>query len=194
MTKLTKGLLLFSALLLPVLIFVFLKMFGSNKFDIPVFNHTEISQNVNCADIQLPHVVKGIENSLNPITSTSIVNIYHVMPKGVNAEELKRLMVVKDRLTDNEVLIHSIVVMDSATDITGLRQTYQMGGIWKFHEMRKGELNNSINCQLMITGNESIVLVDNEGKIRGYYIGSEEEEIDRLILESKILIYGSENG
>lgn len=194
MTKLTKGLLLFTALLLPVLIFVFLKMFGSNKFDIPIFNHTEILQKVNCSDIQLPHLVKGIEGSLEPIKSTSIVNIYHVIPSGVKAEELKGLMVVKDRLTGNNAVIHSIVVLDSTTDITGFRQTYQIGGIWKLHEIQKDQLINSINCQLMITGNESIVLVDAEGKIRGYYIGSDEDEIDRLILESKILLYGNENG
>jgi len=194
MTKLTKGLLLFIALLLPVLIFVFLKMFGSNKFDIPIFNHTEISQNVNCDDIQLPHLVKGIEGSLEPIKSTSIVNIYHVMPMGISADELKGLMVVKDRLAESDAVIHTIAVLDSATDITGLRQTYQIGGIWELHEMPKDQLINSINCQLMITGNESMVLVDKEGKIRGYYIGSDEEEIDRLILESKILIYGNENG
>ena len=75
MSKIIKGSLLFTALILPVLIFVFLKMFGNNQFDIPVFNHTEISEKVNCDDIPLPHLVKRVEGSLEPMISMNAANI-----------------------------------------------------------------------------------------------------------------------
>jgi protein SCO1/2 len=194
MTKLTKGILLFTALLLPVLIFVFLKMFGNNQFDIPVFNHTELSAKVNCTDINLPHVVGNNEGALEPMEPSRTVNIYHVMDDGIKSEEMKGLMVVKDRLTGSDALIHSIGALDSLTDLNGLRQTYQIGGIWELHQMAKDQLVENINCQLMITEGESLVLVDDTGRIRGYYAGSDEEEIDRLVLEAKILIYGNEQG
>lgn len=189
MNKLIKGVLLFIALILPVLIFVFLKMFGKNQFDIPIFNHTEISDGANCDDIALPHTVKEIKGTLGSMMSMSVANIYHVMPNGISTAELKGLMVAKDRLTGNDVAIYSIAVLDSLNNIKELRQTYQIGGIWELHEMLIHKLTENINCQLMITGNKSLVLVDKEGKIRGYYDGKDEEEIDRLILESKILLY-----
>jgi len=189
MNKLVKGTLLFTALILPVLIFVFLKMFGENQFDIPIFNHTEISDKVNCDEIRLPHLVKKIEGALEPMIPMSTANIYHVMADGIDRDELRGLMVAKDRLTGSNVVLHSIAVLDSLNNIEELRSTYQIGGIWELHEMLEGQLKANIDCQLMITGNESLVLVDDEGQIRGYYDGKDDEEIDRLILESKILLY-----
>ena len=189
MNKTIKISILFTALILPVLVFVFLKMFGKNQFDIPVFNHTEMSDKVNCDDIDLPHTVKEIEGALEPMISMSTANIFHVMPDGINIDELRKLMVAKDRLTGNDVTIHSIAVLDSLNNIKELKRAYQIGGIWELHEMLKDQLITNISCQLMITGNESIVLVDVAGRIRGYYDGEDKEEIDRLILESKILLY-----
>lgn len=192
MNKLIKGLLLFTALILPVLVFVFLKMFGENQFDIPVFNHTDISPEVNCDGFTTPHVVGEFKIKDVVLSNSQIANIYHIFDAATNELEMRGLMKVKDRLESKYAIIHSIGLSDSTNSIGKLSNKYQIDGLWKMYSVGEQSLRDFVNCELMITGDESLVLIDNEGKIRGYYNGSEGEETDRLILESKILIYGDE--
>lgn len=192
MNKITKGLLLFTALILPVFVFVFLKMFGENQFDIPVFNHTDISPEVNCDDSSIPHVVGELKIKDVVISTSQVANIYHIFDVTTNELEMKGLMIVKDRLESKYATIHSIGLSDSTNSIETLSNKYQIDGLWKIYNADEQSLRDFVNCELMITGDESLVLVDNEGKIRGYYNGSDGEETDRLILESKILNYSNE--
>ena len=39
---------------------------------------------------------------------------------------------------------------------------------------------------------DKFVLVDELGRIRGYYSGTNREDVDRLILETKILLHGKQ--
>jgi len=189
MNKLTKGLLLFTALILPVLVFVFLKIFGRNQFDIPVFNHTEISTEVNCEGVSIPHLVGELEIMEVVISTSKVANIYHVFDAATIDLGMKGLMKVKDRLENRYATIHSIGLSDSTNSIETLSNKYQIDGLWKIYNAEEQSLRDFVNCELMISGDESLVLVDNIGRIRGYYNGSDEEETDRLILEAKILIY-----
>jgi hypothetical protein len=43
-------------------------------------------------------------------------------------------------------------------------------------------------CILLMQGDTSIAVVDHSRRIRGYYRGSERDEIDRLIVEMKIIL------
>ncbi len=194
MNKLTKAVILFAALLLPVLIFVFLKMFGNNEFDIPVYNHTEISEEVNCDDVTTPHVVHILKTKSAVITPNQVANIYHIYNPTTGSKLVMRgLMKVKDRMEGLEAVIHSISQSDISVSTTELTEQYQIGGIWKMYQTDSQSFNDFINCELMITGQESLVLVDQKGVIRGYYDGEDGEETDRLILESKILLYEVKN-
>ena len=193
MNKLIKGLLLFTALLLPVLIFVFLKMFGKNQFDIPVYNHTKLSKEVKCDNITTPHVVGELRTEKATIAANHIVNIYHLLGSEANELAMRGLMKVNDRLDGEEAVIHSISESGNNFSIPELSNKYQIGGIWHINEADESTLTYFVDCELMITGNESLVLVDKQGRIRGYYNGANEEETDRLILESKILLYGTKN-
>lgn len=47
---------------------------------------------------------------------------------------------------------------------------------------------DSVRCALLLRDNESDVLIDSAGQIRGYYRIGSREETDRLILELKILL------
>ena len=192
MRKLIKRVLLFTALLLPVLIFVFLKSFGKNQFDIPVYNHTNISREISCHNITMPHVVGELKIENDILVANCVVNIYQKFDTAIKEVEMKGLMKVKDRLEgEEEVVIYSIGSSNSASTIEELIKKYQIEGFWQVHQVDAQSLNDFVNCELMISGNYSLTLVDEEGRIRGYYYGTE-EEIDRLILETKILLYGDE--
>jgi len=40
---------------------------------------------------------------------------------------------------------------------------------------------------------DKFILVDDLGRIRGYYSGTSREEVDLLMLETKILLHGKED-
>lgn len=50
------------------------------------------------------------------------------------------------------------------------------------------ELERLKKCVLVVPGGEDLVVVDSDGKIRGYYTSTNREEIDRLLLELEILL------
>ena len=184
MNKITKSILLFVALLLPALVFVFLKMFGENKFDIPIYNHTYLEEGVSCPQINLPHTVDRIGDVL----SNRSVNIYHLMTDE-DQEQLKNLMIVKDRLANVDAQVTSFIVSDSTVSITEITGRYQISGIWKVTATTGEDLLKYQTCQLLTVNKETLVLVDKRGIIRGYYFANDGEDIDRLILESKILLH-----
>jgi len=39
---------------------------------------------------------------------------------------------------------------------------------------------------------DKFILIDDEGRIRGYYSGTTREGVDLLMLETKILLYGKD--
>lgn len=57
---------LFLALLLPALVFVFLKYFGSNRFDIPIYYTDSVSVAGPCAVVKAPYVLPDSVWSLFP--------------------------------------------------------------------------------------------------------------------------------
>jgi hypothetical protein len=52
----------------------------------------------------------------------------------------------------------------------------------------RGDNNVFRNCVLLIPASEDMVVVDKDGKIRGYYASADREEVDRLLLEIEILL------
>ena len=38
---------------------------------------------------------------------------------------------------------------------------------------------------------DKFVLIDEQGRIRGYYSGTNREDVDLLMLEAKVLLYGN---
>jgi len=50
------------------------------------------------------------------------------------------------------------------------------------------EIRELRECILLMPPRTSVVLLDRQGRIRGYYDGSERDEVDRLIVEIKIII------
>jgi hypothetical protein len=147
---------LFLALLLPGLIFVFLKKFGKNEFNIPVYYETGIEDTGTCGTYPVPYRV--------PDSVMQVINF-----------ENKPVLVVVD--TTVEVKRNLIRLRSELHDSFSISYP-SLNNAWAFWQ----------DCVFILRKPWTVVLVDTQGQIRGYYAPSTREEADRLMVEIKILL------
>jgi hypothetical protein len=157
MTKYKKLILLFLALLLPVCIFLFLKIFGKNQFNVPPMFTDVLPENASECDIAvtLPYKIPAlVRDSLS--LSRDKMTIIHF---GVlDSNEHNYLNSVKEAHRDK---VGFIMLPDAAVELK--------------------------RCVFFLADQNDLVLVDSEGTIRGQYVSSDRDEIDRLKMELSIL-------
>lgn len=177
MKKLFKIFVLVVALLVPALIYLFLRGFGENHFAIPVYYEDGISLSV-CGSLdKKPHLVE--------FESYSLQNAHlFYFPEWVNDEEFYRQC---NRIQSKWPEIRFTAIADSSfSDI-------KIGN--KLVVSDEEQLFNIANCALVLGQDSAItqpifnklVLVDKQKHIRGYYTGDDLEDMDRLDIELDIL-------
>jgi hypothetical protein len=139
-----KLLLLTVALALPGLIFIFLKRFGKNEFEVPVFHRS------------------GREWTV----------------AGCNGGEVASFAVRKPL---------TILATRTGQPVeSSLRRLAENFGA-EDYEVRYAA-RDSVRCPALLRDADHEVLLDANGRIRGYYNVAVREEADRLILEMKIVL------
>lgn len=153
-----KNLFLSLALILPVLVFLFLKFFGKNKFEIPVFHRTKIESVAGCdLKYNLPYTVAdSILTSLNWDGKRATLILF----KSLDGENDLRF---KDEVEQSKL---QVVTLDDSLSI---------------------DLKKALSCVFLLPVKENAVLVDEQRRIRAYYCMDSREEMDRLLVELKIL-------
>ena len=148
------------ALVLPGLIFIFLKIFGKNHFDIPVYYKNGITDSLKeCSGAHqgqyyLPDSAFAIFKNKNDITS---------------------LFVDESEISNKEV--------------EKLRQSFKNQlQIISMKELEPARLSRIKKCTLFLKEPWKAVLVDRQKRIRGYYAFTSLEETDRLNVEVDILL------
>lgn len=153
-----KILFLFLALLLPVSIFVFLKLFGKNEFDVPAFYQDKAPIAKSGCDYRY-----GVP--------------YHV------ADSL--LLAMEGEYKKKLYLVH---FSDLTPRLKDEIDNTEVSTLPARQLVRESDVEKLKSCNLIATQNQDLVLVDGEGKIRGYYDSGDREEIDRLLLEVEIIL------
>jgi hypothetical protein len=155
---------LFLALLLPVLIFLFLKKFGKNEFNIPTYyQHGVDSLNAICGT-HYAQPYQLADSVLQQAGWEGKRASLFVFQKEVMAnKEFKRLF---DSFDQKEF---QVVEADSQ------KMSEALAARWS-------------SCVFMVHAPRNVVLVDNKKRIRGYYVIGSREETDRLIVEMEILL------
>jgi len=155
---------LFLALLLPGLIFLFLKKFGKNEFAIPTYYQ------------------RGVD-SLNAICGTRYVQPYQlpdsVLQKAGWAGRPAALFLFQKEVLGNKEFKRMLDSFD--------QNEFQVVEL-DLQRMGEAPFNRWSSCVFMVHAPRNVVLVDGEKKIRGYYAIGSREEADRLILEIEILL------
>jgi hypothetical protein len=171
-----KSLYLFLALALPGLIFVFLKFFGKNEFEVPVYYSDGLKADSICHVIkagpyQIPDsVLRKVGSQKQNITR--IVAVYPFIKDDLS--EFSR-MVDKYKPDGVETIIVSGIPNLPRTSIPVTQLNYDSFG-WV------------VTCGLRVSEPWSVVLIDSKNQIRGYYDGSRRDEMDRLDLEMSIIL------
>lgn len=186
-----KTVFLFLTIGLPVLIFLFLKSFGSNQYDIPVLYEKGLGDSLAtpCLDRSAEQYV--IQNELVEAGEIKVIH-FERMDGPVLKTRLEELERVQDVFYDfPEVKLRTFLNGASikAQDIQDYDRRIQfLDQFWK-----RNELDSTTWAELKYCGtamsnlDNRVVLVDKENRIRGYYNILEREETDRLILELRIL-------
>lgn len=150
------------ALLLPVAVFVFLKIFGRNEFTVPVmYQEGMIDAPANCGfTYEAPYLVPdSLVSGLN-LRDRDSVYVFYFDPSL--ATPMNRISV--------EFKWASVKVV-TPSDFHG-----------------RTDLRSIKDCVLLIPPEASVALIDHKNRIRGYYDGTDRDEVDRLIVEIKIIL------
>ena len=198
MKKGLKLIILFVTIALPVAIFLFLKIFGENRFDIPVYYQEENTNlDSDCSTISFPYLVPLFET----FTSDSIkvpkiefadINLFIILPTDKTIREtlnqtdrLKASFINQSQikfflLQTSDLVFPSMEKYENILDHKGVFNFVKCGLLIPAYFNFKEEEKNPA------TG--YAVLVDKERRIRGYYVISDREEVDRIITEIGILL------
>jgi protein SCO1/2 len=192
---------LLMTLAIPVFIWLFLKNFGSNQYEVPVFYQNGIDSLEQCKSgdetyqVRLPEMRLVKTGELKPPNMQGLTVTY-LLPDDCGQhcelvlEEMARL---QDVFSDDEQF-SMLTIGSSSTILADLSERYnRKEEKWRFFSVGAQELEELRQCGFVLQGKDQpftkLVLTDQENRIRGYYDGNDPEEADRLILEIKILLY-----
>ena len=154
-----KSLYLFLGLLLPVLVFLFLKFFGRNSFDVPLLFQQPIQAPEGCdRSYSHPYV---LEDSV--FKSFGVEQGLVLIDFSKNGEELARVVVDYDKIEIKVVSASDMKISDEQNQY--LKQ-----------------------CILLLAADQDLALIDQKKQIRGQYTSTDRDEMDRLQAELKILL------
>lgn len=158
-----KWIYLLLALLLPGLIFVFLKYAGSNRFDVPVYPLPGAALRSDCAgevtgDYVLPDSARRMMGEKDKKALVILFNDREVQPNVLAAD-------LTDEMGPGVKIIFGETLSSSESVLAR----------WK-------------SCVFLLQPPWQTVLTDPEGRIRGFYDLRSREEVDRLRVELKILL------
>jgi len=159
-----KRLYLFLALLLPGLLFVFLKYQASNRFDIPIYYEEGVPEQTSNCPIPVSgpyHVADSVWSHLRDGKQDANVIIFS--SKGLDGSDIAR----------------------SISDEIGAGVSFTIGSELSTDSLMVARW---MNCTFLMTPFRQTVLLDNRGRIRGYYDLGLRDEVDRLRVELKILL------
>ena len=157
----TKALFLFLALLLPVCIFIFLRIFGKNEFNVdPLFSVSPPPVLNGCQSASAPYFLHDSVRAQLPFGNDSVLVIAFNGNGDLNAvNQLKRL---KEEIAN--LPVGFLTLPGSARHL-----------LWK-------------HCLFFLQEPQDVVAVDAKGRIRGQYTSADREDIDRLLTELTIIL------
>lgn len=207
-------------LLVPILIFMFLKGFGSNEYELPIFFEKGIDnpfQECPIADTTQHFIPDFAFTNQDGKTigkaqmegKITIVDFFFTSCPSICPDMSREMERVNDMFRDEpRVQIFSISIDPDYDTPLVLKEYadrhYAKAGKWDFLTGDKLETYRLARCGFVIPtldGNgvpddfvhsDKFILVDELGRIRGYYSGTNRDDVDLIMLEAKILLHGKE--
>jgi hypothetical protein len=157
-----KALFLFLAFMLPVCVFLFLKIFGKNEFAVQPMFQKELPKNISgCGDVHLPYKLgkKIVDEIFSKNDSLVLIYFRRENPVKESLNQMRRI----------EKLIRDYPMKTAAFEASS-------------------SLSNDKRCVFLVKDPYDLVLVDHHGLIRGQYVSYDLDEMDRLLTEVDIIL------
>ncbi len=233
MNKSLKAGILIAMLVVPALVFLFLKGFGENHYSLPRYlpqtnsrgEILTVQREVNGREITdtLFHTLpdfRMVNQQGEVVTQAAVKGKIHVADfffarcLGICPKMSSQMQRVQEAfLNDPNVVILSYTVdpqHDSVAALQNYAAQYEAKpGKWHlltgqkeeiYHLAKRGYFvtakeddTTSTNLEEQFVHTDKFVLVDGDGVIRGFYNGTSREEVDKLILEIKVLLHEYKN-
>lgn len=181
--NLKKLIVLFLAMLLPVIIFIFLKSFGKNEFEVAPLFRENASIPVRCQsyDYTFPYVIPDSVTSALAFASDSLLL---VVTDDTNPENRKKISAQVTRILNEfkkEITrITYIKNAETPNTVSDKRVMFLNVETEKFQTYR--------DCIFLMSEKQNAIILDAHGKIRGQYDLTDLDDADRLIMEMKIIL------
>jgi len=216
--RILQVLVLVCILLIPVLIIMFLRNFGENQYDLPVFYENGVSNPfMECPpNDSTQHYIPeftftnqdgeavGRTEMEGKIT---IVDFFFTSCPSICPIMSKEMERVNDMFRDEPAVQIMSISIDPTYDTPEVLKEYAdkhgaIPGKWHFLTGPPEETYQLAKCGFVLPtvdgmGNpddfihsDKFALIDEQGRIRGYYSGTNREDVDLLILETKVLLHG----
>lgn len=192
-------------LAIPVFIWLFLKFFGRNQYEVPVYYQKGVNIE-GCLQESQAHIIPAFSleqiNGNQKISESSLDNrisavfFFSYPCDSACREVMEELARVQDVFEKQKMI--QILAIDKTSsktqELMELPQTFKSNPEqWKFLTGEKPTIETLAQCGFVLKEQKDmshpIALVDRERRIRGYYSGTDSKEVDRLILEIRILLY-----
>lgn len=215
-----KYIVLIAMLTLPPLVFIFLKVFGQNHFELPVYYENGLQSLPTDSPDKQHYIPKfSFTNQEGKATGTRevkghvyVANFIFTRCGSICPQMSRQFQRVQDHFEDNKELKLLSFSVDPTYDTVPVLAAYAQEfevkpGMWHLLTGSKAEINT-----LAVRGfalpvaevaqadpanafihSEKAVLVDTQGRIRGYYDATDPKEVDRLIAEIQILLDAPES-
>ena len=180
-------------LAIPVVVFLFLKIFGENKYEVPVFFEQGIE---GCGNPTQSHTVSLEALKISP-KNYCVISLLDSNENDANRAFVTELVRIQDAfygktepqfiLLTNSRSVETHADMLAFCKVNGLNPEHTI-----LLNLNAAEKKDFTECGLGLGKPDGgqptdLALIDEEGKIRGFYPRNDKEETDRLILELKIL-------
>ncbi|MCE6988773.1 hypothetical protein [Dyadobacter sp. CY323] len=194
MKNFSKAGLLIVTLVIPALIFAYLNFFAKNHYILPYFFPSKDLQGnviVQNGDT-LFRKIGSICPQLNGVGIDKRLTVVSTLPASCDdhcqavLSQLERIVALQKGIPQLGVL----TITDKEPTLNGKLPDSMGKDGWKVIVQAKG-LSDCLESEgnVQIGRDSRLVLIDNEGFVRGFYDGSIEAETDRLMAEIKILDY-----
>ncbi len=161
---------LIATLAIPVIIFVFLKLYGENKFSIPVYYEDGVQVLFTECDFDDSPYTVAVGRSNDRRAN---VTVFFEQKAAFGTTDLRNITTRLRSLFPNDLTFNAFG--SSGVDTAGLTPLDSAG----FKKM--------MHCDFVTDTVNQFILHDHKGRIRGYY-ETDLDEVDRLIVEIKILL------
>lgn len=216
--RILQGLVLVCILLIPILIVLFLRNYGENKYDLPIFYENGISNPfMDCGPNDstqhyIPEFTFTNQNN-EPVGRSdmegkiTIVDFFFTSCPSICPIMSKEMERVNDIFRNEPAVQIMSISIDPTYDTPEILSEYAeehnaIPGKWHFLSGPKDETYELAKCGFVLptidgmgvpddfVHSDKFALIDEQGRIRGYYSGTNRDDVDLLILETKVLLHG----